>query len=151
MDEPTLAEILLTTAERDRQAFAKLAEDLNLHDSLCGFHAQQAVEKGLKAVLAHAGVVFRHTHDIAELLDLLDDAGIAAPPHADHLDELTRKRSRCATVCWAFPAWIVKKSHSGCGMFCNGRMHAFALIVMAGTTHDDAQVGAPARASERPC
>jgi hypothetical protein len=32
MDEPTLAEILLTTAERDRQAFAKLAEDLNLHD-----------------------------------------------------------------------------------------------------------------------
>jgi HEPN domain-containing protein len=88
MGEPTLAEILLTTAERDRQAFAKLAEDLNLHDSLCGFHAQQAVEKGLKAVLAHAGVVFRRTHDIAELLDLLDDAGIEAPPHADHLDEL---------------------------------------------------------------
>lgn len=88
MDEPTLAEILLTAAERDRQAFDKLAEDPNLHDSLCGFHAQQAVEKALKAVLAHTGVVFRRTHDIAELLDLLNDAGIEAPPHAEHLDEL---------------------------------------------------------------
>lgn len=80
MDEPTLAESLLTAAERDRQAFAKLAEDLALHDSLCGFHAQQAVEKALKAALAHERVVFRRTHDFAELLDLLNDAGIEPPP-----------------------------------------------------------------------
>jgi HEPN domain-containing protein len=88
MAEPTLAEILFTAAEHDHQAFAKLAEDPALHDSLCGFHAQQAVEKALKAVLAHARVVFRRTHDIAELLDRLEDAGIKAPPHAAHLDEL---------------------------------------------------------------
>lgn len=88
MAEWTLAEMFLVAAERDRQACHKLAEDPELHDSLAGFHAQQAVEKALKAVLAHAGVVFRRTHDIAELLDLLDDAGLAAPPHADHLDEL---------------------------------------------------------------
>ncbi|MBK5941668.1 HEPN domain-containing protein [Halochromatium roseum] len=88
MAEPTLADILLTAAERDQQAFEKLADDPSLHDSLCGFHAQQAVEKALKAVLAYAGVVFRRTHDIAELLDLLEDSDIGSPPHADDLDAL---------------------------------------------------------------
>ncbi len=88
MAEPTLAEVLLTAAERDQQAFEKLAEDPSLHDSLCGFHAQQAVEMALKAVLAHTGVIFRRTHDLAELLDLLEDSDIASPPHADALDEL---------------------------------------------------------------
>lgn len=88
MADRTLAEILLLAAERDQQAFAKLAEDPNLHDSLAGFHAQQAVEKALKAVLAHAAVAFRRTHDIAELLDLLEDAGIDQPPHTAYLDEL---------------------------------------------------------------
>ena len=75
-------------AKRDEQAFRKLAADPSLHDSLAGFHAQQAVEKALKAVLAHAGIVFRRTHDIAELLDLLEDTGLGPPPHADILDEL---------------------------------------------------------------
>jgi HEPN domain-containing protein len=88
MDERTLAETVLLAAERDEQAFRKLAEDPTLHDSLAGFHAQQAVEKALKAVLAHAGVAFRRTHDIAELLDYLEDSGLPAPPHADRLDEL---------------------------------------------------------------
>ncbi|MFP4496154.1 MAG: HEPN domain-containing protein [Halochromatium sp.] len=88
MADRTLAEILLLAAERDQQAFDTLAQDPNLHDSLAGFHAQQAVEKALKAVLAHAAVRFRRTHDIAELLDLLEDAGIGPPPHAAHLDEL---------------------------------------------------------------
>ncbi len=88
MVKKTLAEILQVAAERDQQAFSKLAEDPNLHDSLAGFHAQQAVEKALKAVLAHRAVVFRRTHDIAELLDLLEDACIGTPPHAEHLDEL---------------------------------------------------------------
>jgi hypothetical protein len=52
-------------AERDEQAFQRLADDPMLHDSLAGFHAHQAVEKALKAVLAHAGFAFRRTHDIA--------------------------------------------------------------------------------------
>ncbi len=88
MAERTLAETFLLAAGRDEQAFRKLADDPTLHDSLAGFHAQQAVEKALKAVLANAGVSFRRTHDIAELLDVIEDAGLAAPPHADDLDEL---------------------------------------------------------------
>jgi HEPN domain-containing protein len=88
MADASLAEMLLVAAGRDRQAFGKLAEDPGLHDSLAGFHAQQAVEKSLKAVLAQAEIPFRRTHDIAELLDLLEDKGIPPPPHADRLDEL---------------------------------------------------------------
>lgn len=88
MAERTIAETLLISAERDRQAFLKLSGDPALHDSLAGFHAQQAVEKALKAVLSQAEVAFRRTHDLAELLDLLADSGLPAPPHADLLDEL---------------------------------------------------------------
>lgn len=88
MAELSLAETLLVLARRDEQAFRKLASDSALHDSLAGFHAQQAVEKALKAVLSQKGVAYRRTHDIAELLDLANDAGIDTPPHADRLDEL---------------------------------------------------------------
>jgi HEPN domain-containing protein len=88
MAEPTLADILIGLAEQDALAFRKLFTDPEIHDALIGFHAQQAVEKSLKAVLSHAGVVFRRTHDIAELLDLLSDASLPTPPHAERLDEL---------------------------------------------------------------
>lgn len=88
MAEPTLADIFLAQAEQDALAYRKLAGDGEIQDGVLGFHAQQAVEKALKAVLARAGVVFRRTHDIAELLDLLTDASLPAPPHADRLDEL---------------------------------------------------------------
>lgn len=39
-------------------------------------------------MLSHRGVVFRRTHDIAELLGLLTDASLPEPPHAAQLDEL---------------------------------------------------------------
>ena len=53
-----------------------------------GFHAQQATEKALKAVLSRHGVEFRRTHDLALLLDLLQDRQLPPPPGADWLDEL---------------------------------------------------------------
>ena len=56
--------------------------------TVIGFHAHQCIEKALKAVLTHADVAFRRTHDIAELLDLLHDVGRTAPPFADSLEEL---------------------------------------------------------------
>ena len=88
MSEPSLAQTLLELAHRDQRAFFTLATDPSMHDSLCGFHAQQAVEKALKAVLAHVGVAHRRAHDIAELLDLVSDSDLPAPPFADRLDEL---------------------------------------------------------------
>jgi HEPN domain-containing protein len=36
-----------------------------------GFHAQQAIEKYLKAVLVACGLVFPKTHDVAKLIALL--------------------------------------------------------------------------------
>ena len=52
------------------------------------FHAQQAVEKSLKAVLSANGIEFRSTHDLVTLLDLLQDNDVPAPPAAEQLDEL---------------------------------------------------------------
>ncbi len=88
MVDADFAQQLLMAARRDLTAWRKLAHDIEVHDSTLGFHAQQAVEKSIKAVLAHAKVVFRRTHDIAELLDVLSDAGLVAPPDATELDRL---------------------------------------------------------------
>ena len=79
---------LLEAAAHDLCVWKKLIADADVHDSMLGFHAQQAVEKCLKAVLAHERVAFRRTHDLAELLDAVADAGLAAPPFSDRLDEL---------------------------------------------------------------
>jgi HEPN domain-containing protein len=59
-----------------------------MNDAAIGFHAHQSIEKALKSVLAHAGVHFRRTHDVAELLDLLHDSDCAMPPFSERLDEL---------------------------------------------------------------
>ena len=58
-------------------------------DAAVGFHAQQACEKGIKAVLGAAGVSVPRTHDLARLVELLADHGIAAPPGAEVIDLLT--------------------------------------------------------------
>jgi len=57
-------------------------------ETLC-FHAQQAVEKALKAVLLHHSVPFPYTHDIARLITTCQDAGIAWPDELDEAAELT--------------------------------------------------------------
>jgi HEPN domain-containing protein len=43
-----------------------------LYEHLC-FHAQQAAEKALKAVLVVDGISFGHSHDLAYLLGLLPE------------------------------------------------------------------------------
>ena len=40
------------------------------------FHAQQAVEKALKAVMIDCDIIFPYTHDIAELLEILAENDI---------------------------------------------------------------------------
>jgi len=61
----------LTAAER------LIALDDSLAAVVC-FHAQQAVEKLLKALLVFAGVPFARTHDVIRLAQLLP--GDLAPP-----------------------------------------------------------------------
>lgn len=83
-----LARHFLALADRDIRAFRKLVDDPEIDDATVRFLAQQTVEKCLKASLARHDRVFRRTHDIAELLDGLADAGAPLTPHADSLDEL---------------------------------------------------------------
>jgi HEPN domain-containing protein len=88
MAEQSVASILIDSAEQDLRAALVLSQAPGLGDGVVGFHLQQCVEKALKAVLSHAGIAFRRTHDIAELLDLIADRGLGPPPYADWLDEL---------------------------------------------------------------
>lgn len=83
-----VARMLLSAAEQDLAACIALAQTAGIGDALVGFHAQQAVEKSLKAVLSRNRVAFRRTHDLALLLDILQDHGLPPPPGADWLDEL---------------------------------------------------------------
>ena len=58
-----------------------------LLEHLC-FHAQQAVEKAVKAVLIAGGVVPPKVHDIAYLLSLVPD-GVAVPEDVERSEVLT--------------------------------------------------------------
>lgn len=74
------AERLRRKAAGDEEALTALLGVSSVPDEVIGFHAQQAVEKLLKALLSHRCVAFRRTHDLTELLDLLVHNGIVVPP-----------------------------------------------------------------------
>jgi HEPN domain-containing protein len=80
---------LLRLAHRDRTAFAALAAAPEVALAVACFHAQQAVEKALKAVLCLHGVGYRRTHDLEELAGALADIGAVVPASADDLRRLT--------------------------------------------------------------
>lgn len=66
---------LLSMARRDFDALRGMIDNPLFADEIFGFHAQQAIEKGLKAWLCADGVPFPFTHDISRLLDLLENNG----------------------------------------------------------------------------
>src|SRR6266436_6727442 len=86
-------------AEQARLFLAKAAEDESLldavlplpgvSDAIFGFHCQQASEKLLKALLSHHRVAFSRTHDLNELMELLEAAGHPLADEAASVDELT--------------------------------------------------------------
>ena len=84
----TVPQLMLDSASQDLAACVLLATGPGIGDAVIGFHAQQAVEKSIKAVLSAHAIEFRRTHDLVTLLDLLEDHGLEAPPAADWLDEL---------------------------------------------------------------
>jgi HEPN domain-containing protein len=62
-------------ARRDHEALAAMVNLPQVADSIYGFHAQQAVEKALKAWLALRGNRYPLTHDLPRLLALLRQSG----------------------------------------------------------------------------
>lgn len=79
---------LLALAERDTTSFRALAMHPEVDISATGFFAQQVVEKCLKAVAEFHGIVFRRTHDVDELVDLLVQHGVAMPFPSDQFSML---------------------------------------------------------------
>lgn len=60
--------------------YARLGQrDAEALESLIVFHAQQAIEKALKAVLVEHEVDFPKTHDLEQLVEIIEAAGIAWP------------------------------------------------------------------------
>lgn len=65
-----LAALLARKASDDATAMRELAGNSEISDEIVGFHAQQAVEKWLKAVIASRAEDFEYTHDLRHLLAL---------------------------------------------------------------------------------
>ena len=81
--------LAIEKALHDFTALEVLAKDKTIADEIVGFHAQQTIEKALKAVLVYRKIVYRKTHDIAELLDLLKDNGMVIPEKIEQAVALT--------------------------------------------------------------
>jgi HEPN domain-containing protein len=80
---------LLDKAAQDEFAADRLAALTESPDEVIGFHLQQAAEKLLKALLCFAGVHYRRTHNLGELIHLLGRAGHHLPSELDGLRDLT--------------------------------------------------------------
>jgi HEPN domain-containing protein len=95
--EPHLEEAwrALRLADHDIKAFEILSRDPEAHISSVCFHAQQAVEKSLKAVLFSRQIGFERTHDLVKLAHILADHGLV-PPVAD--DDLRRLNPFAVTL-----------------------------------------------------
>jgi HEPN domain-containing protein len=84
-----LAEQLLRRAIDDEAAARAMLPLRPVTDAIVGFHAQQAVEKSLKAVLAARNVDFPFIHNIEGLADLCEKAGATLPNELACVNRLT--------------------------------------------------------------
>lgn len=69
---------------------AQMVDDERILPEILVFHAQQAAEKALKALLVQAQVQVPRTHAIASLLTLCRDAGYAGAETVDEAVILTQ-------------------------------------------------------------
>jgi HEPN domain-containing protein len=88
-EEAEEARRLMTAARSDLRAAKLLATDDEQSADVIGFHAQQAVEKAIKAVLVGSDLPIHYTHDLGFLLEVLGEHAIAAPDSVASADWLT--------------------------------------------------------------
>lgn len=84
-DEVTL---FIRKANEDLVILKKHIDDTEVSDSIWGFHAQQAAEKYLKAVLIKEKILFSKTHDLTVLVELLLSHVTPLPFDQSELEEL---------------------------------------------------------------
>jgi len=79
----------LSYAKSDlRLAHLAATDELVRREQAC-FHAQQAAEKAIKAVLVSGGIDFPLIHDIEELLEITETSGITLPNEIQEAGLLT--------------------------------------------------------------
>ncbi len=88
-DRLDLARVLLARAIDDETLVRKVSPDTDIADAIVGFHAQQAVEKLIKAVLAARGVAFMKSHALSYLIGLVEENEIEAPAEFSEADVLS--------------------------------------------------------------
>jgi hypothetical protein len=88
-DRLDLARVLLARAIDDETLVRKVCSDADVADSIVGFHAQQAAEKLIKAVLAARGVTFAKSHALSYLIGLVEENHIEAPDELSEADVLS--------------------------------------------------------------
>jgi HEPN domain-containing protein len=79
MGPPERAELLMAKARDDQILLEEIVSNQKIRDEIIGFHAQQAAEKMMKALLMSKKIHYRRTHDLRELIDLISDSGIEFP------------------------------------------------------------------------
>jgi HEPN domain-containing protein len=78
-DGRDLARRLLRRADNDATLVRRVIDDADIADAIIGFHAQQAVEKSIKAVPAAREIKYGKTHQLHYLIRLLEENEIDAP------------------------------------------------------------------------
>ena len=89
MPPPDLARLLLAKSDQDIYVLEKLVGDDAAPVEVFGFHAQQATEKLLKAMLAKQGISYGRIHRLGELVDLGMDHRVNFPGEVEALVDLT--------------------------------------------------------------
>jgi HEPN domain-containing protein len=87
--EHDLAEQLLRRAGEDEAAAKAMLPIGDVADVIVCFHAQQAVEKALKAVLVARGAEFALRHDLRVLIGQCERAGLQLPEKLAEVDLLS--------------------------------------------------------------
>jgi hypothetical protein len=83
------AQLLQRKAAQDIAVLQKLIGDPAISDETLGFHALQAAEKLIKALLALGGHEYPRTHDLGLLLDLLAAVDVRIPEALLTVENLT--------------------------------------------------------------
>ncbi|OGU84855.1 MAG: hypothetical protein A2W11_12150 [Ignavibacteria bacterium RBG_16_35_7] len=80
---------MFKSAERDFKALKNMTDESLFDVEIFGFHAQQTVEKLLKAWLSKIGIKYEKIHDLQVLFELLKDNGQGIPSELEELENLT--------------------------------------------------------------
>jgi hypothetical protein len=69
------ARALLEMAKRDHRALSRMLDSQDFAEEIFGFHAQQVVEKALKAWIAAKALAYPKSHDLTALTKILERSG----------------------------------------------------------------------------